>query len=742
MTTNRSRNHVVHDADEQQEEEQPSESSPPTTTDLSQPPILIQPNRISPIWIRGTFLLLGVGILIPWNAFVSAKPYFQARLCQNSKVIVDFELWFGLVWNMSSVFSLGFIILTVAFKDWWKSTKRTTPTTTTADMTTTNSIHDSTNPHMTLTTATTTTTSMTIPRHTTNYRDSSDHGSMGSSTSVDSHPTSRESHSSSTKNHSSMGLVMVPLTLYLVVFLLTDALVLIPTIDAQWFLRFTMIGLALCGTCGSIATAGIISTAGLFESHIGITPFFSGQALGGVAVAVANFMASTLESPDEFWEETCHHLPSNNSSRTDSDNNQWTHQGRTKDDSTSSSSSWLSRMERRHLVTHPVDLWDIPPPSCSPYGQLDWVVFGYFFVGCMVLAGCLVGYVFIHQYQTQEYRDHYQSVQDIPLPSEQGQRQQGPSVAGNGCLIEDDDNEVGVDHPSSTRYGRMKNHQRLNGSPKDSTVPAVKGQDKGGEQNDTVVLQTTPPYQDISGSTATTSHPSHLLPLYVEATPTTSTPLERDEFMDEHVEEGSVEPGEYTEEENELAIFYAIKGPWTTIFLVFALTLCIFPSWVSQLKSIHQCHMSTTTTTRNHRLFNDLYSPLSFVIFNVGDLCGRLVSERIPITRIKRLSSKLVAAALGRLMVFPILFLMCVTEEERRWFPVIANDIYSWSVQFFFAMTNGLLVSLSFMHAPHLVAHNTTMQERASEMMTFSVSLGLLMGSLLSFPFSELASLL
>lgn len=61
--------------------------------------------------IRSIFLLLGVGILIPWNAFVSATPYFASRLCEKGRDIVNFEQWFGLVWNVASVISLGLIIV-------------------------------------------------------------------------------------------------------------------------------------------------------------------------------------------------------------------------------------------------------------------------------------------------------------------------------------------------------------------------------------------------------------------------------------------------------------------------------------------------------------------------------------------------------------------------------------------------------------------------------------------------------
>ena len=65
-------------------------------------------HQLSGSIVRVIFLLLGVGILMPWNAFVSAKPYFQSRLCSDDgQVIVDFELWFGLIWNLSSVLSLA-----------------------------------------------------------------------------------------------------------------------------------------------------------------------------------------------------------------------------------------------------------------------------------------------------------------------------------------------------------------------------------------------------------------------------------------------------------------------------------------------------------------------------------------------------------------------------------------------------------------------------------------------------------
>ena len=385
----------------------------------------------------------------------------------------------------------------------------------------------------------------------------------------------------------------------------------------------------------------------------------------------------------------------------------------------SSTTTWRGR----HLDTSvPPWMWDVPPPapsSCSPYETLDWAVFGFFLAGCVVLAACLVGYAFvIDRYQKQEHRDNYQAVQD---------------VVGEGALVMVEvgpSSETGMDHvPSAPTPFHREN-----------SSTSRMGQVEMKHQN-TAVLPTTnddPGRTTVDGSRTPVSYhddttpPLPPLPLptaYVGGVEHGNRIVVSDDFVDEE----TVEPEEYTDEENEWAVFSAIKGPWTTIFLVFALTLCLFPSWVSQLRSVHQCQ-------HHNRMVNDLYTPLSFVVFNVGDLCGRLLSEHVPVSHIRHLSSKLVAAALGRLVVFPLLFVMCVTEDPRQWFPIIPHDAYSWAVLFFFALTNGLLVSVSFMHAPHLVAHNTTMQERASEMMTFSVSFGLLMGSLLSFPFATVAS--
>ena len=148
------------------------------------------------------------------------------------------------------------------------------------------------------------------------------------------------------------------------------------------------------------------------------------------------------------------------------------------------------------------------------------------------------------------------------------------------------------------------------------------------------------------------------------------------------------------------------------------------------MRSSHEC--------RSHARFaNDLYVPFSFVVFNAGDLAGRIVSERVPVETVSNFSRKLNVAAISRLAFFPLL-LLCVSDSAERHATQIQSDAYSFLVQFSFAFTNGILVSCSFVHGLGLAARTAGMQERASKMLTFAVYFGLLSGSMLSFPVSRL----
>ena len=177
-------------------------------------------------------------------------------------------------------------------------------------------------------------------------------------------------------------------------------------------------------------------------------------------------------------------------------------------------------------------------------------------------------------------------------------------------------------------------------------------------------------------------------------------------------------------------VWSIVRKPAACIFLVFFVTLGLFPGWVSELRSVHQCQS-------HFRLHNDLYTPAAFVLFNSGDLVGRLISAKLPLSRISNLSNKLVIGALIRFVFFP-LFYLCVggnkSSSEEGGSTAIESDLYSLTVQTVFCITNGVLLTTAFAHAPSLLSNVTHVQERSSEILNFAVYFGLLIGSLVSVP--------
>mmetsp|Transcript_31226 Transcript_31226/g.33541 ORF Transcript_31226/g.33541 Transcript_31226/m.33541 type:complete len:688 (-) Transcript_31226:205-2268(-) len=622
--------------------------------------------QLSDGMVRAIFLLLGIGILIPWNAFVNAKPYFTARLCQRQSQssghqaqhdIVNFEQWFGLVWNVSSVLSLGLIIASQSFSDYWnQKDAQSLPS----------NVDGIINDNANAATPTHDSNLVEEPNRSEDITSLSSLHTHSRARTGNNRPTSSSSSSSlingtrsgRSKNRSSFYNVVVPLGLYTVVFSIQAVLVTIPDISPTHFLIVTLLSLAVCGTCGAIATAGIVSTAGQFAPNLGINPFFSGQALGGAAVALANFAASALgEDPEEYLEKYC------------------------------GSSMTTNDIEEPMLLSTPLSgvsistkqRWlennDADSSSCSPYKNLDWAVLFYFLAGCIVLFLCIVGYQKVHQYQNTRHRYVYETVGD-----RHGDRPVTNCSSSSGVSYHDESPRIGLE--LNDRILRRRQQMESTSS----------SENENDDENQ----------------------------------------LEQETFHDETEEEYTTDP----DNNGPTSLLPVIRGPAACIFLTFAITLSIFPSWVSELKSSHECE-------NQYRLDNDLYVPLSFVVFNIGDLLGRLLSGYIPVQRIRYVSQKLVMGALLRTLFLPS-FLLCSTTiggSSESSSMVIRNDFFSLAVQLLFAISNGLLISTSFLWFSQLVGtEDSTLHKRASDIMTFSLSFGLLCGSFLAFPLLRVAA--
>jgi hypothetical protein len=179
------------------------------------------------------------------------------------------------------------------------------------------------------------------------------------------------------------------------------------------------------------------------------------------------------------------------------------------------------------------------------------------------------------------------------------------------------------------------------------------------------------------------------------------------------------------------SVWHSVKGTAVCLFLVYFCTLGIFPVWTTELISAHQCQSSS-------RFQNDLFTQLSFVLFNVGDLAGRTMSSAIDLTKARGLSSKLVWGSVLRMSFF-VAFLFCQAQHNRFYKLVIQSDIWSWFLQFIFAWTNGFMTNIAFCHAPTLVENKTNPQQMASAILNFALSFGLLIGSFFAYPYLSFA---
>jgi len=590
----------------------------------------------SNLWLRSIFFLLGVGILVPWNAFISAKAYFESRLCNDEngdhqyQASDNIESTFAVVYNISSVCSLGLLI----FVQWFNDQRHAKD-------------HES--------------------QHNSNNDNRSGGGEdMGHRRSSTATSLASSSSSSSASGHS-FWLVMVPLTIYFLVFLGQAVVVLWIDLNPSLFFQYTIAGLALCGICGAIASAGITATAGLFVADIAMEPYLAGQSFGGLGVAVANFVAATTEDPKDFWDAHC----SNNNGQ----------DGRFLE-STGDFMDGSLYHDHRALA------------NCNPYSSADHAVLVYFLLGSLVLAACLFGYASIDRFQQSEHRDEYETIHDEDRPELGGQQEAGdsPTVAG---IASAEQSPAGVEMMNKALLQQRR------------ATDTLSNEDEEHQDQSVVALSSSMDELDFRA-------PNHHSPH--RGMVDTHMSFGHDAVLDSH-----------HEDENEMTeVLNIVKSPASSIFLVFVVTLSLFPGWISQLRSVRQCN------SIHNRWANDLYTPFAFVWFNLFDFIGRLLSGYLPLAKMHHVSAKLVGAAFLRFALFPLLFICASHRDGDKW--VLNSDLYSTTVQALFAVSNGFVVTTAFVHAPSLLPNVTHVQERSAEILTFALYVGLLTGSLLSVP--------
>jgi hypothetical protein len=242
--------------------------------------------------VQVIFLLLGIGILAPWNAFISAKDYFDKRLCHQTtesssddSINNDLESKFAFIYTLASVVSLGFLILIQTVKDRSNRRRRSSSSSNNNNVVDGDDDDDDR-------LARTLSGTRDADREAIMDHDTEQDGIMRMAVANDDdhHPNAEPA-----KGEHSFFMVMLPLALYLVAFLGQAWMVRI--IEMPWFLTLTFLGLAVCGMSCGIAQAGIVATAGLFPSDLAMNPYMAVRTCRTRVVVRLQWLSLALTVP-------------------------------------------------------------------------------------------------------------------------------------------------------------------------------------------------------------------------------------------------------------------------------------------------------------------------------------------------------------------------------------------------------------------------------------------------------------
>jgi equilibrative nucleoside transporter 1/2/3 len=165
-----------------------------------------------------------------------------------------------------------------------------------------------------------------------------------------------------------------------------------------------------------------------------------------------------------------------------------------------------------------------------------------------------------------------------------------------------------------------------------------------------------------------------------------------------------------------------LGSPGAGVFLVFFVTLALFPSTTVHIVSTHRCEGKGI-------FYDHAFVPFQFVLFNLFDFLGRSAAGHLP-PRFILPPAQLWVWAAARVVFVP-LFLLCNVEGSA--FPVFfPSDWWPSVFMVLFAASNGYLSSLSMMFGPAQLEH-AHLAEMGGNVMVLLMTCGLSGGSLLSF---------
>ncbi|KAK9897583.1 hypothetical protein P389DRAFT_58669 [Cystobasidium minutum MCA 4210] len=162
-----------------------------------------------------------------------------------------------------------------------------------------------------------------------------------------------------------------------------------------------------------------------------------------------------------------------------------------------------------------------------------------------------------------------------------------------------------------------------------------------------------------------------------------------------------------------------------SIAYIYAVTIGLFPSITSLIRSVNDNGPNESPATNSL-----LWLYLGFVIFNTSDWIGRALPGFAKLIFTNK--HKLIMATVARTVFIPLMLLCNIARSTGSSSPVINSDLAYLTILAIFGISNGYLTSLLMMRA--ITEKNLHPEEVdvASSIMLIYLTLGLVLGSLLS----------
>ncbi|KAJ5477275.1 hypothetical protein N7539_007419 [Penicillium diatomitis] len=167
-------------------------------------------------------------------------------------------------------------------------------------------------------------------------------------------------------------------------------------------------------------------------------------------------------------------------------------------------------------------------------------------------------------------------------------------------------------------------------------------------------------------------------------------------------------------------LFKKLRSLSIAVFLCLMITMMFFPVYTSRIVSVHDSEKSRVYDS-------NVFIPLAFLFWNVGDLAGR-VAVSYPGLSLAHRPKVALTLTVARVVFVP-LYLLCNIDGSGA---AVQSDVfYMVVVQLLFGVTNGYLASSCMMGASVWVSPDE--REAAGGFMSMMLVAGLAAGSFLSF---------